>query len=744
MATVEEQVAVLRAQIADLERQIEELLRPPVVAPPPLPEFLSSHHDPKIPILGHDFTVYPARSGDWTDPAIWSTGKVPSAKDRVYIQPDFLVSLDGQAEADTLIVAGRLAISPDTPTRLTVTTWTILPTGDVYINTDDPDAPGSAFECVFRNAPPDPVADPGQYGRGLLCFGTFTVHGKAKAAWAVPTHAIVIGENFINLSALPSGWEVGDTVCAHDTRQLTQKERALGYDQIERRVIQDWSPDELGVTESFVFDHRIAKNDDGVRDTPFRIVNLSRNVVFRAEVPGTSHLMFTSHPKVDIRYCAFVGMGRTLNEPLGPENPIARYPVHFHHMHPAFHLEGCVVDGGDAPHNRKFGIVVHDTHYSTIKDNVVFNVAGHGIFQETGNEWGNKFTGNTVIRVTGKGGRADAGTRQGGMGMQGGGYWISGPGSEWTDNYAANCFSYAFTYTQFYLGKISFPDAPGSHTLLTVDGNAVGIAKFEGNIGFSNPSGGSFWWLGCVNQKPIPDALPTLIKNFTSVNHDLYGVFAYQMHNVTVDGYKTRGTHTAKAPGALAWYHADYLASAFKLIRADIQGQRTGWSPSAISGKGTQTIEDSLISASAGINFSPPWTNGPRADGLDPRKFVIKNCRFKSPIKGEVFTAIAKLFPALATLGGRTQNLVVTDTCMVEDWQGVKGDNFQLFYVEQAGTFVPPATIPNKVYPGPKVVASPEAGLSNTALWAKYKIAVGGQVAPCSTTRPNVKGFCCK
>jgi hypothetical protein len=94
-------------------------------------------------------------------------------------------------------------------------------------------------------------------------------------------------------------------------------------------------------------------------------------------------------------------------------------------------------------------------------------------------------------------------------------------------------------------------------------------------------------------------------------------------------------------------------------------------------------------------------------------------------------------------MGSRTQNLIVLDECIVEDWQGVKGDSFRIFYDEQRADFVVPSTIPNKLYPGPKVLGAPEAGLTNAQTWSKYKIAIGGQVAPCVKTRPTIRGLVC-
>jgi hypothetical protein len=735
MPTVEQQVAALeelirstRAAIveyeADIVRLEAEILALERVPPPPLPEFVT-HHGENIPVPGGLNVHVVLNGGATSNPDTWSTGKVPGPGDRVRIQEGALAVLDGTLECDVLVVDGSFVVAQDLDTKLTVNTLFGLPSGRFGCGFDEVPVK-NRFTCLFRPAPPDPM-DPARYWNGLVWLGEFTVDGEKKAAYATLEDDVLEGERLLTIGGEePEGWKVGDTLIFHDCRQLSQKERPLGYLHIERRNIFDIpGGGELGMDDFFQFDHKAARDDDGRKSVFPRVVNLTRNVRFVAEVPGTAHVMFTSHPKVDIRFASFVGMGRTLNEPLNASNPIARYPLHFHHMHTPFHIEGVVIDGGDEAHNRKFGLVVHDTHYSTVKDCVFYNVMGSGIYQEVGNEWGCKFSGNTVIRCGGKGGRADA---KSGTGTQGTGYWISGPGSEWTDNYAANCVSYGHTVSYFYLGEISFPDGPGSHVMLKADGNALGIAKFEGATSFACMSGLTTWWTGTMGVKPRPDVKETILKNFTAANCWEYGCFYYPGARTTFDGYKIRGIGDG-----LGWYGGDYVAFDLVIRNADVQGMRTGFSLSVAGGP--QLLENCYISAKAGININVPWTNGFNAEGLLPKKVTIKNCRFKGAV------SIARICPA--TLGDRSLNLMVSDVVEVVDFQGKAGDSFKVFHTQQAPGFVPPASIPNTLYGGLKVVGSPEPGLTNAQLWAKYKVAVAGELAPCSTTRPGILGLVC-
>lgn len=68
--------------------------------------------------------------------------------------------------------------------------------------------------------------------------------------------------------------------------------------------------------------------------------------------------------------------------------------MHFHHMGdcPDCHFSGNSIE---MSHSR--GIILHGTHRSVIKENVLWNVRGAGIYVEDGNEMENSIRYNVVI-----------------------------------------------------------------------------------------------------------------------------------------------------------------------------------------------------------------------------------------------------------------------------------------------------------------------------------------------------------
>src|SRR5262249_36312629 len=73
-------------------------------------------------------------------------------------------------------------------------------------------------------------------------------------------------------------------------------------------------------------------------------------------------------------------------------------------------------------------------------------------------------------------------------------------------------------------------------------------------------------------------------------------------------------------------------------------------------------------------------------------------------------------------LADRSGNLIQTDRVYVYDFNGVVGDDFQVFYWQQAPDFVVPQS-------NGDTVGSPVPGLTNLENWRRCGIAIGGAIA---------------
>jgi hypothetical protein len=87
---------------------------------------------------------------------------------------------------------------------------------------------------------------------------------------------------------------------------------------------------------------------------------------------------------------------------------------------------------------------------------------------------------------------------------------------------------------------------------------------------------------------------------------------------------------------------------------------------------------------------------------------------------------------------GDSHNVVVPDQIFVYNYNGVAGDNFQVYYVQQAPNYVVPQTGQTSSNPARPVIGAPVAGLTNQQLWAQYGMAIAGGVAPDTQTMDGI------
>jgi hypothetical protein len=347
----------------------------------PAPLFAQVHdHSGPLPDNIPDFcatpTISSVRSGNWSDPATWSAGRVPAAGDVVDIAAatDVSYGVVSDASVGCLAVNGRLAFRTDISTRLTVGTMIVMPGGELNVGTaDNPVSAAVTAEIVIANQPINLTTDPEQYGTGLLGFGVVRMHGAPRTrTWVRLAQEPRAGQTTLTLSEPVSGWRAGDRLILPDTRHLKWNEVSNWMRisaQREELTVQSISADGRAVTlgQALRFDHLGARDGSGALRLLPHLGNLTRNVVVRSQAPiGTAgvqgHVIMTDRADVDIRYALFRDLGRTIAAPTGASNQIGRYPVHFHHLAgpAATPANGCqytfignAVDGGSTPHKKR-------------------------------------------------------------------------------------------------------------------------------------------------------------------------------------------------------------------------------------------------------------------------------------------------------------------------------------------------------------------------------------------------------
>jgi hypothetical protein len=348
------------------------------------------------------------------------------------------------------------------------------------------------------------------------------------------------------------------------------------------------------------------------------------------------------------------------------------------------------------------------------------------------------------------------GQRGGGdLGLGGDGYWFAGPNNYVTNNIVSDLdvngpYGYGFEYYTLYgsseqpLGKVNIPayqgadpSQPGQYQ--TVDMNLMPILQFQGNEAYGAMAIGLSYW--DINYDPNSSVAPLasggVIKDFIAWNFWQAGVYAYPGNNITIDGLVERGdaSVTASGDGAVGISDGDYYQGNLTITNADIQGQAVGISV-PVNTSGTTTIENSHLADLIGIDVPALWNVSYTANAIPPRNVVINNVAFAAPWAGAAFTSINMDWYTQNQLANGTVNVTQTDVVKVYNYDQIAGDNFQLFYTQQAANFVVPQTISNSDGT-PKLKGAPVAGLTNAQAWTLYGIAIGGEVAPSTATQLN-------
>lgn len=717
-------------------------------------------------------TVASRKSGVWSDPAVWG-GVFPPFNAKIRVTAGTTVTVDDvfNVAFDCIGVEGVLTFDPTVKTKLIVGTTYVYPGGHLIIGIATAPVQGKA-ELVIANQPLDFIKDQDQYGTGLLIWGEMKTNGLMKESFIRVATEPLKSATTLQLSQLPVGWQAGDRLVLPDTRHLTNAERNPYIPQWEELTIAGVLGTTVTLTVPLAFDHKGARDGNGVLDFLPHVANLSRNVVIRSETPsGTrGHVWATSRANIDIRYTAFQDLGRTTAAPLDNTvagqhlgtNQIGRYPLHMHHvMGPAqplgpnqFTLIGNAIDQGSTRHNYKWGLAIHNSHYGLIQKNAIYNIAGAAIMTEDGSESFNLFDSNFVMRsysdYANRGdGLGQAVPRQD-FGYEASGFWLRGPNNRLRNNVAVNILdngpdsAYGYKLFQWYLGKIRVPKAPGSDTMVTgqytlVDGHSLPLLEFSGNEVYgATESGLTWWWLGIDYTTPRAIA-DSIIKDLKVWNVFNKGLFGYNGSRIVIDGMVMRGSNpTNGACCNTAIFLPDYPEPNFTLKRANIQGMRFGIVPTTITQGAPQTIENSYFRVyDIGIQMVSLYISSNGTESILARHVFVNNVKF-DPWPGRPLRSIDMSYGAVYG----NSNLTQLDELRVTDYQQLVGQNFDVFYTQQAPLFVMPAT--TFTSGGDTLLkACPAANLTNQQCRTQFGVSIAGEITTCSVTRPEITGFTC-
>lgn len=420
--------------------------------------------------------------GNWSNGAVWSGGSAPGAGDKVYIPVGRTVTYDVNSSAAVrwLRVEGKLAFSRTANTALSIDTIVVNVGGEWEQGTVASPIPANyTSNITFTDAGAiDTGVDTYFMGRGLLSHGKVRICGATTTTFLRTNSGLSAGATGVNLQTTPANWKSGDQIIVTGMKIQWNGSEYVGT--TEAKSIAGISGASLTLNSGLTY----ARTVDYPGFNLYPVVsNLTRNITFRsANVTDASrkgHVMLMHNKDVDIRYAAFVNLGRSrkdidiTNSPIDQfppgTNPRARYALHFHRngkddptVTPSL-VKGCAVVNPTS-----WGYVNHDS-YVNFEDNVCYNAYGAAFITENGAEIG-AFRRNLAAVVGGRGFIKD-GTGTHDLARNGNGFWFQGGNVVVEDNIAANI---GVGYTYFERTGVDLGESQKIYRAAMIDPDAAG------------------------------------------------------------------------------------------------------------------------------------------------------------------------------------------------------------------------------------------------------------------------------
>jgi hypothetical protein len=663
-----------------------------------------------------DVTHTAVSSGNWTNPATWADGQVPTAGSRVLIPVGAHVTVNGLLlpEIQTIRVDGKLSFSTTANSQLRVDTVVVTTTGAFEMGTAAaPIRPNVTAKLVITgNGPIDRNADPYAMGRGLVTHGSVEMYGAEVTSFVAASGALNVGASTILLASTPVGWKVGDKIVIAGT--------ATGGGQDEVRVIRAISGRQL-VIDPLAYGH--TPLEAGLE---IHVANLTRNVVIESESSVNSqrgHTMFMHNRDVHISFAAFNGLGRTdknfaINDPrvdadwnlVGGtgDNPRARYAVHFHRTGLSASAEPSTVVGSVVDGSPGWGFVNHSS-YVDFSDNVSYGVNGAAFVAEAGDEIGS-FDRNLALHTTGTTEDVDARVYFQDFGFNGDGFWLQSPGVSVTNNVVSGSTGSAFSYytrglrfssfeTKFLAENLDEPGLAGGETTIPV--TSVPLKRFEGNVGYSSKIGLTVRY----NQRSALHGAQSIVSDSTFWNNSVGITLPYANRTVL------RDLTVLVDPAANTSYGIDNNADTRNIYfdNLRVEGYRLGLS---IPLRGTNVVDGGrYVSKSINIVVRPAGEAG-----------------MQTLITGDIyFAGVGGAFAKEVAMSFQTDNAAMNPMLvfnpMTVQLQYGSFANHRLYFAVQKADAVP---FPQSVAGLPQAYV----GLTQQQLNDDYGLAIGGAIAP--------------
>jgi hypothetical protein len=310
------------------------------------------------------------KNGNYYDPSIWDSGRVPSDTDDVEIASDVYT--------DNMYIVHRGKF--------------VMRKGYIqFRNINESNFVGALEKNENGTLPPNYPTDPDGFqprdiGLWLVGAATVDIQGKYRKRWTDSKGSILAGATTITLVDI-TGWESGDSILITTNRKPTH---TLDWDdatnspidpfikEFERKRIVSISGNTITIDSPIQFSKLVYTNFDemipgGSKTLYPSVANFTSDCRVEGTEKGRAHIYIKNKSKSIIKNLA----GRYLGPRTGGARPgiwTGRYACHMHHVGDA--ARGTEISDNIFYDLGSRGIVVHGAHGVSVKGNVV------ALFQE--------------------------------------------------------------------------------------------------------------------------------------------------------------------------------------------------------------------------------------------------------------------------------------------------------------------------------------------------------------------------
>lgn len=464
------------------------------------------------PIYTDTITVEGYEPFLWSEEATWGEDGKPELGDEVIIPEGKYILLDeSPPPLGGLTIQGVLDFD-DQDLEL-ISEWIIV-NGTLRIGTET--SPHEHQAVITLNDDDIEHSQMNMGTRGIMVMnGSLELHGATpEVVWTKINEHAEAGTNTLILQE-ETDWNPDDELVIAPTdyyqagygASVTQKSRILSRSQNHITLTENlnafrWGKlqyatnDGMSLTPENMAQPPVPDTEDTttplVLDERAEIGNLTRNIVIQSPNDELwqnegfgAHVMIMPNAMAQVEGVEFKRVGQ--------RGRLRRYPFHWHMLsysgsETLYDAFGQYFKRNSINQSANRGIVIHGTNGVVVKDNIVYDVRGHGIFTEDAVERRNVIDGNLVLHVRNPlPGYQLKEHETGDLGSSG--FWISNPDNIVTNNTAADSQTFGFW--------LAFPEQPFglSQNVLAEDGlllrpNRLLFGVFDNNTAHSNKNDG--------------------------------------------------------------------------------------------------------------------------------------------------------------------------------------------------------------------------------------------------------------